>query len=111
KRPKHPLQSLGFFQDKFEISQKQGSAPDRVVLEANVEEKSTGELQVSAGFSRLEEVILRLAVTETNLMGKGQEVRASIDYSSYSKSVDLGFTEPYLFNKNIAVGGDIFRRD
>jgi len=111
KRSKDRIQSLGFFQEKFEISQKQGSAPDRVVLEANVEEKSTGELQVSAGFSSLEKFILSLAVTEHNFMGKGQEVRASVDYSSYSKSINLGFTEPYLFNKNIAVGGDIFRRD
>jgi outer membrane protein insertion porin family len=111
KRSKDRIQSLGFFQEKFEISQKQGSAPDRVILEANVEEKSTGELQVSAGFSSLEKFILSLAVTEHNFMGKGQEVRASVDYSSYSKSINLGFTEPYLFNKNIAVGGDIFRRD
>ncbi len=111
KRSKDRIQSLGFFQEKFDIAQKQGSAPDRVVLEANVEEKSTGELQVSAGFSSLEKFILSLAVTEHNFMGKGQEVRASIDYSSYSNSLNLGFTEPYLFKKNIAVGGDLFRRD
>jgi outer membrane protein insertion porin family len=44
-------------------------------------------------------------------MGKGEEVRASVNYSSYSKSVDLGFTEPYVFGHNIAMGFDIFRRD
>ena len=44
-------------------------------------------------------------------MGRGQELRASINYSSYSKSVELGFTEPYLFDRNIAVGFDLFRRD
>jgi outer membrane protein insertion porin family len=44
-------------------------------------------------------------------MGKGQEVRASVNYSSYSKSVELGFTEPYLFDRNIAVGFDVYRRD
>ncbi|MET0270804.1 MAG: outer membrane protein assembly factor BamA, partial [Sphingomonas sp.] len=54
KRSRDRIQSLGYFQDKLEIEQKPGSAPDRVVLEANVEEKSTGELQVSAGFSSLE---------------------------------------------------------
>jgi outer membrane protein insertion porin family len=111
KRSRDRIQSLGFFQDKLEIEQKQGSAPDRVILEANVEEKSTGELQVSAGFSSLEKFIVNLAITERNFMGKGQEVRASVDYSKYSKSVNLGFTEPYLFDRNIAVGGDIFRRD
>jgi outer membrane protein insertion porin family len=111
KRSRDRIQSLGFFQDKLEIEQKRGSAPDKVILEANVEEKSTGELQVSAGYSSLENFIVNLSIRERNFMGKGQEVRASVDYSKYSKSVELGFTEPYVFDKNIAVGFDIFRRD
>jgi len=111
KRSRDRIQSLGFFQDKLEIEQKPGSTPDRVVLEANVEEKATGQLQVSAGYSSLEKFIVSLSITQSNFMGKGQEVRAGADWSVYSKSVNLGFTEPYLFDHNIAVGGDIFRRD
>ena len=111
KRSRDRIQSLGFFQDKLEIEQKPGSAPDRVILEANVEEKSTGELQVSAGYSSLEKFIVDLSIRERNFMGKGQEVRAGVSYSTYSKSVEVGFTEPYVFDKNIAVGFDIFRRD
>jgi outer membrane protein insertion porin family len=111
KRSQDRINSLGFFQEKFEIKKTQGSAPDRVVLEANVEEKSTGELSLSAGYSSLEKFIIQASVRQRNFRGKGQELRASVNYSSYSKSVELGFTEPYLFDKNIAVGGDIFRRD
>jgi len=111
KRSRDRIQSLGFFQDKFEIERKQGSAPDRVILEANVEEKSTGELQLSAGYSSLEKFIIDLSVTQRNFRGKGQVLRASGSYSTYSKSVELGFTEPYLFDQNIAVGVDVFRRD
>ncbi len=111
KRSRDRIQSLGFFQEKFEVEQKPGSAPDRIVLEANVEEKSTGELQVSAGYSSLERFIVDLSIRERNFMGKGQEVRAGVSYSAYSKSVELGFTEPYVFDKNIAVGVDLFRRD
>ncbi len=111
KRSQDRINSLGFFQEKLEITQKQGSAPDRVVLETNVEEKSTGELNLSAGFSSLERFILQGSVKQRNFRGKGQELRASVSYSSYSKSVELGFTEPYLFGKSIAVGGDLFRRD
>ncbi|MFX5340175.1 BamA/TamA family outer membrane protein, partial [Acinetobacter baumannii] len=51
------------------------------------------------------------SIKQRNFRGKGQELRASVNYSTYSKSVELGFTEPSLFNKNIAIGGDIFRRD
>ena len=111
KRSQDRINSLGFFQDKFEIKQEQGSAPDRVVLNANVEEKATGELSLSAGYSSLERFIIQAGITQRNFRGKGQELRANVDYSVYSKSVSLGFTEPYLFNKNVAVGVDIFRRD
>ncbi|MES2290611.1 MAG: BamA/TamA family outer membrane protein, partial [Pseudomonadota bacterium] len=77
----------------------------------NLEEKSTGELQLAAGYSSLERFIVQANITQRNFRGKGQELRAGVNYSSYSKSIELGFTEPYLFDKNIAVGGDIFRRD
>jgi outer membrane protein insertion porin family len=111
KRSSDRIQSLGFFQEKLEIEQKPGSAPDRIVLEANVEEKATGELQLSAGFSSLERFILAFSIRQRNFRGKGQELRAGVNYSSYSKSVELGFTEPYLADRNIALGADIFRRD
>lgn len=111
KRTRDRIQGLGFFQDKFEIEQKPGSAPDKVILEANVQEKPTGELQVSAGFSSLERFILSLSIRQRNFRGLGQELRASANVSSYSKSVELGFTEPYLFGRNLALGVDVFRRD
>ncbi|WP_030538752.1 outer membrane protein assembly factor BamA [Sphingobium sp. DC-2] len=111
KRSRDRINSLGFFQEKLEIEQKPGSAPDRIVLETNVQEKSTGELSLSAGFSSLERFIVAASITQRNFRGKGQELRASVNYSSYSKSVELGFTEPYFMDKNIALGGDIYRRD
>ena len=111
KRSRDRIQSLGFFQEKLEVEQKPGSGPDKVVLEVNVEEKPTGELQVSAGFSSIERFIVNLSIRERNFRGKNQELRASVNWSSYSKSIELGFTEPYLFGKNLALGGDIFRRD
>jgi len=111
KRSANRIKSLGFFQEDLEIEQKQGSAPDRIILEANVEERATGELQLSAGFSSVENFILQASVRQRNFRGKGQELRASVSYSSFSQSIELGFTEPYLFDRNIAVGADIFRRD
>ncbi|MEN2793488.1 BamA/TamA family outer membrane protein, partial [Sphingomonas oligophenolica] len=96
---------------KFEIKKNQGSAPDRVVLTADLEEKSTGELSLSAGYSSSEGFILQAAIKQRNFRGKGQELRTSVSWSNYSKSVELGFTEPYLFGSDVALGGDIFRRD
>ncbi|PWG01416.1 outer membrane protein assembly factor BamA [Sphingosinicella humi] len=111
RRSRDRIQSLGFFQENLEIEQQQGSSPDRVVLAVDVEERATGELQVSAGFSSLERFLVNLSIRQRNFMGKGQELRAAANYSSYSKSVELGFTEPYLFDRNISLGGDIYRRD
>lgn len=111
KRSQDRINSLGYFQDKFEIERKEGSASDRIVLGANVEERPNGELTLSAGFSSLERFILQASIRQRNFRGMGQTVSISADYSSYSKSVELGFTEPYLFDSNIALGGTIFRRD
>ncbi|SCW67562.1 Beta-barrel assembly machine subunit BamA [Sphingobium faniae] len=111
KRSKDRINSLGFFQEKLDVEQKPGSAPDRIVLETNVQEKSTGELSLSAGFSSLERFILAASITQRNFRGKGQELRTSVNWSNYSKSVEVGFTEPYFMDKNIALGGDIYRRD
>src|SRR3546814_3898127 len=85
KRSADRIKSLGYFQEKLEVEQKPGSAPDRIVLETNVEEKSTGELQLSAGFSSLERFIVSASIRQRNFRGKGQELRASVNYSSYSK--------------------------
>jgi outer membrane protein insertion porin family len=111
KRSTNRIKSLGYFQEKFDIEQKPGSGPDRIVLEANVEEKPTGELQLSAGFSSLESFIFQGSIRQNNFRGRGQTVGLSVDYSRYSRSVQVSFTEPYLFDRNISTGIDVYRRD
>ena len=111
KRSRDRIQSLGFFQEKLEVKQNPGTAPDKVVLGIDVEEKPTGSLQLSAGFSSLERFILSFSIEERNFRGKAQQLRLSANVSSFSKSVEAGFTEPYLFGRNIALGFDVFRRD
>jgi len=111
KRSQDRLQSLGFFQEKLEIKQTEGSSPDRVVLGVNVEEKPTGQLSLSGGYSSLERFVVQLAVSQNNFMGKGQELDASVNYSTYSKSIQLGFTDPYFLDKAIVFGGSLYRSD
>jgi len=110
KRSQDRIQSLGFFQDKLEIKQTQ-VAPDRVALGLDVEEKSTGQLSLSAGYSSLERFILSANVEQSNFRGMGQVLNAGVNWSRYSRSVQLGFTEPYFLDKPILFGGDIYRRD
>ena len=111
KRSQDRIQSLGFFQENLEIKQTEGSGPDRVVLGVNVEEKPTGQLSLSGGYSSLERFVLQLAVAQNNFMGKGQQLDASVNYSRYARSIQLGFVEPYFLDKPILLGGTIYRRD
>ncbi len=111
KRSTNRIKSLGFFQENFEIEQKEGSRPDRIILEANVEEQPTGELQLSAGFSSLESFILSGSIRQRNFRGRGQTVGASVNYSRFSKAFNLSFSEPYVFDRNISAGVDIYLQD
>ncbi|MFC4255127.1 outer membrane protein assembly factor BamA [Altererythrobacter xixiisoli] len=105
------INSLGYFQQNFEIEQEQGSAPDRVILNANVQEQPTGELSLSAGFSSLESFIFQGSIRQRNFRGRGQTAALSLNYSRYSRAASVSFTEPYVFDKNISAGVDIYRRD
>ena len=111
KRSEARINSLGYFQENFEIAQVEGSAPDRVVLEANIEEQPTGELQFSAGYSSLEKFILAGSIRQRNFRGRGQTVGLSLNYSGYSKSAQVSFNEPYLFDRNISLGVDVYHRE
>jgi len=111
KRSQDRIQSLGYFQDNVEVKQSEGSAPDRVVLGVDLQEKATGQLQFSAGYSSLERFLVSLAVSQNNFRGMGQSLDAGVSWSRYSKSISAGFTEPYFLDKQILLGGQIFRRD
>jgi outer membrane protein insertion porin family len=111
KRSEDRIQSLGFFQEKFEIKQSEGSTPDRIVLGAAVEEKPTGQLSLSGGYSSLERFVIQLAVAQNNFLGKGQQLNASVNWSSYSKSIEGGWADPYFLDKPILFGVQLYRRD
>ena len=105
------INSLGYFQENFELEQEEGSTPDRVVLRANVQEEPTGELSLSAGFSSLESFIFQGSIRQNNFRGRGQTVGLGLNYSRYSRSGNISFTEPHVFDRDIAAGIDIYRQD
>ena len=111
KRSTARINSLGYFQEKFDVEQKPGSAPDRIILEANVEEKPTGQLQLSAGYSSLEKLIFQGSIEQRNFRGRGQTIGLNLAYSQYSKQIDVSFTEPYVFDRNVSLGVNVYRRD
>ncbi len=106
-RAERRLKNLDYFKT-VKITNEPGSAPDRVVINVNVEEKSTGEFSVSGGFSTAEGFIGEVSVAERNLLGRGQFAKATLTYGQYTRGVDLSFVEPYLLGYRMAGGVDLF---
>lgn len=107
RRSRERIKGLGFFGD-VEVDQAQGTMEDRAVINVSVQEKSTGELSIGAGFSSRENFIGEVSIRERNLLGKGQDLRLAVSMSSLRQQIDLGFTEPYFLGRDIAAGVDIF---
>lgn len=106
-RSRSRIRGLGFFK-KVEITEEQGSTKDRTVLNVEVEEQSTGEFSISAGFSSADNVVGAVSLTEKNLLGRGQFLRLQVSISSIRQQVDLRFTEPYFLDRNMSAGFDIY---
>ncbi len=102
------VRGLDFF-EKVEVTQEEGTAPDKTIINVDVQEKSTGELSVGAGFSTTESVSANLQIRERNLLGRGQDLRFGISVGAQSQTVDIGFTEPYFLDRDLSAGFDIFR--
>ena len=108
RRSQQRLRNLGFF-DTVDVTTEQGSAPDRVVIKTKVTERSTGELSFGAGFSTQDGVLGDVRLTERNLLGRGQDLRANLTVSQRRQEIDLSFTEPYFLERDLAAGFDLFR--
>ena len=108
-RAERRLKNLDFFKS-VKITNEPGSAPDRVIIDVNVEEKPTGEFSVSGGYSTSDGFISEVSVADRNLMGRGQYAKASVSYGQYSRGFDLSFVEPYLLGYRMAGGIDLFAR-
>ena len=73
-RAERRLNNLGFF-NKVRITNEPGSAPDRVVVNIDVEDKATGSFSIAGGYSTSDGVIGEVSLSESNFLGRGQFVR------------------------------------
>jgi len=106
-RSRNRVRALRFFEE-VEITERQGSSPDRAIVEVEVKEQPTGELSFSAGFSSADAFLVDLSITQRNLRGRGQLLRFVIRASSNRREVDLRFTEPRFLGRNLAAGVELF---
>lgn len=108
RRSRQRIQNLGYF-GKVEVNNIRGSEPDKTILEIDVEEQSTGEISFGLGFSSSDGGLIDAGLTERNFLGRGQKVKAKFTLSQRSQNYDLGFTEPYFFDKDMSAGIDLFK--
>ncbi len=107
-RTEQRINNLGFF-EKVNIKDETGSAPDKTVINVDVKEKSTGEINIGAGFSTTDGVLGNFGITEHNLLGTGQELKVNFVLATLRKQAELSFTEPYFLERELAAGFDIYR--
>ena len=75
-RAERRLKGLGYFKN-VKLNNEPGSAPDRVVINVEVEEQPTGEFSVSGGYSTAQGWLAEVSVGERNLLGQGQYAKAA----------------------------------
>jgi outer membrane protein insertion porin family len=109
-RAERRLKNLGYFKN-VKITNEPGSAPDRIILNVDVEEQLTGEFSVAAGYSTSDGVLGELTIGERNFLGRGQYVRTSLQYGERVKGIEFSFTEPYFMDYRLAVGFDVFYKE
>jgi outer membrane protein insertion porin family len=108
-RAERRLNNLGFFK-KVHITNRPGSAPDRVIVVVEVEDQPTGAFSIAGGYSTIDGAIAEVSVTETNFLGRGQYVKLSASYGQFSQGWTASFTEPYLFDQRMSGGIDIYHK-
>jgi len=93
------------------ITAEDGSTPDRVVLNVEVEEQQTGDLSFSGGYSTSVGIIGEVSVSERNFLGRGQYVKVSVAVGEYLHSGAVSFVEPYFLGNRMSLGLDLFFKE
>jgi outer membrane protein insertion porin family len=109
-RAERRLKNLNFFKI-VRITNEPGSAPDRVVVNVDVEEQSTGDFSVAGGFSTAQGWMAEVSVAERNLLGTGQFAKASVQYGQYARGFDFSYAEPYFLDYRLLAGVDVFYKE
>jgi outer membrane protein insertion porin family len=109
-RAERRLKNLGYFKS-VKITNEPGSAPDRIIINVDVEEQSTGEFSVSGGYSTAQGFLAEVSVGERNLLGRGQYAKASVTYGQFARGFTVSFAEPYFLGYRVSAGIDLFAND
>jgi outer membrane protein insertion porin family len=108
-RAERRLKNLNYFKT-VKISTRPGSAQDRVVLDVEVAEQSTGEFNISGGYSTTDGLLAEVKVGDRNFLGSGKAVSATLTYGQYARGIDLSASEPYFLGTRVSAGIELYGR-
>lgn len=103
------IRALGFFSDA-QVNAEQGSAPDQVVVNVDVEEQPTGSLSFGLSYSVATGTGVNIGFSETNFLGRGQKLAASVSTASNNQNSSFSFTEPALLGRDLSFSVGAFYR-
>ncbi len=106
-RAERRIKNLNYFKT-VKITNEPGSAPDRVVINVDVVEQSTGDFSIMGGYSTAMGFMAQVSISERNLLGTGRFAKASVTYGEFMRGVQLSFVEPYLLDQRLSGGIDLF---
>ncbi len=111
------LENTRFFDD-VNLAPQETNIPGRRNLRVAVKEARTGNLTFGAGFSSVERVTVFTEVSQGNFdlfnrrsmfQGDGQKFRLRLQLGSLSSEAVLSFEEPWLFERELALGFSLYR--
>ncbi len=118
KRSKNRLHNTRFFEEE-NLTPEPTNIPHRRNLRIAVKEKRTGNLTFGGGFSSLEQVVFFAEISQSNFdlfnwrsffQGDGQKFRLRLQLGSKSSEAVLYFEEPWLFERQLALTFELFRK-
>ena len=94
------VRALGYFADA-QVDTREGSSPQQVIVDVNVEEQPTGSLEFGASYGKSAGIGLNMGLSERNFLGRGQEVGVNLSTTKGSRSGVLNFAEPAFLGRDL----------
>ncbi len=106
-RSKQRIDNLNYF-SKVDFKNKKTEEPDKMDIDVEVEETSTGSINFAGGYNTTTGILGQVMLSENNFLGKGQQVQLGTTIAQKERSAMFSFTEPYFMDKELSAGFDIF---
>jgi outer membrane protein insertion porin family len=104
------LRSLGIFGDT-NVSVREGSSPDKVIVNVDVQDIPTGSVGFALGYSSNAGFSALVNLSERNFLGRGQDFALELSYGEKSQVFSLSFNEPALFDRDLSAGFSLYFRN